>query len=90
MRLIDADALVEEMIKEESFPDYTISEVQIWKFAERMVEYAPTIDAVPVVRCKNCSQSYENVSGIYCRYHFSETEADFYCGDGEPKEDDKE
>lgn len=50
------------------------------------IEDTHPIDAVQVVRCKNCNQSYENVSGIYCRYHFSETEPDFYCADGEPKE----
>lgn len=38
-------------------------------FAEaiRIVKYiAPTVDAVPVVRCRECRYSYEAISGRYC------------------------
>lgn len=43
MRLIDADALIDEL---------GISDEDI--IFEEMLEDAPTIDAVPVVRCKDC------------------------------------
>lgn len=43
MRLIDADALIDEL---------GISDEDI--IFEGMLEDAPTIDAVPVVRCKDC------------------------------------
>jgi hypothetical protein len=48
MRLIDADALLEKMKR--TYRYFNI------KFD---VEEAPTIDAVPVVRCKNCKQFLE-------------------------------
>lgn len=44
MRLIDADALIDEL---------GISDEDI--IFEGMLEDAPTIDAVPVVRCKDCT-----------------------------------
>lgn len=53
------------------------------------VDSQPRADAVPVVRCKDCKHSYENVSGIYCRCYSFETEHNFYCGDGDPKEGDE-
>lgn len=45
MRLIDADALVHDLIHNRSF--YPVC---VW----RAIEDAPTIDAAPVVRCKDC------------------------------------
>ena len=44
MRLIDADALIKE-----AYVDGTYGYVDAKQIAE-----APTIDAVPVVRCKDC------------------------------------
>ena len=58
MRLIDADAL----------PKYTGYALSANEVAEA-VENAPTIDAVPVVRCRDCKWSdwYSNVDGKrYC------------------------
>lgn len=50
-RLIDADALLdigEEMVEHEDHASLD------WDCAIRLVHNAPTIDAVPVVRCKDC------------------------------------
>ena len=50
MRLIDADALksyMDECSKESKFRVY-------YAYAESFINYAPTIDAVPVVRCREC------------------------------------
>jgi hypothetical protein len=47
MRLIDADALYEKVTKEIGFP--------IWNIIPNAIADAPTIDAVPVVRCRYCS-----------------------------------
>ena len=47
-RLIDADALNLE---------YEVDMADDWKTAHEManiVKYAPTVDAVPVIRCKDC------------------------------------
>ncbi len=87
MRLIDADALksyMDECSKESKFRVY-------YAYAESFINYAPTIDAVPVVRCRecfgrNCWKKDENgcdiclVSGLYVRGE------DDYCPYGEQKE----
>ena len=86
-RLIDADALksyMDECSKESKFRVY-------YAYAESFINYAPTIDAVPVVRCRecfgrNCWEKDENgcdiclVSGLYDRGE------DDYCPYGERKE----
>lgn len=89
MRLIDADALksyMDECSKESKFRVY-------YGYAESFINYAPTIDAVPVVRCRecfgrNCWEKDENgcdiclVSGLYVRGE------DDYCPYGERKKGD--
>ena len=48
MRLIDADALN---------LDYEVDMADDWKTAHEIanhIRYAPTVDAVPVIRCKDC------------------------------------
>lgn len=56
MRLIDADALVSALnngrLKEQTGRAVPFNSGVA--FALAMVEYAQTIDAVPVVRCKDC------------------------------------
>lgn len=66
MRLIDADALMARFQREqetmyEHGREYSFSflnsgqEISTeWYAVERFLEEAPTIDAVPVVRCKDC------------------------------------
>ena len=54
MRLIDADALIAKAyIMQE--PNGFIHSV----VTERQIAKAPTIDAVPVVRCKDCKRFFE-------------------------------
>lgn len=92
-RLIDADYLVEywkpdggRMFDADYF---------IWT-----VEHAPTVDAVPVIRCKDCKyfdlNHVENVSGIplivaheICMLWGGgcRTKSDGYCAFGERKEE---
>lgn len=54
MRLIDADALKEELnswavdLTKSKFPHYIKDD------ADCIIDNAPTIDAVPVIRCKDC------------------------------------
>ena len=67
MRLIDADALPFNV----DFRPYRMKYVPY-----RSIEDAPTIDAVPVVRCKDCRK--------WCICHKSD---DYYCADGERRED---
>lgn len=83
MRLIDADALN---------LDYEVDMADDWKTAHEIanvVKYAPTIDAVEVVRCRDCKH-YDPSDG-YCEfignYDFDEN---FYCGNGKRKDGEQE
>lgn len=86
-RLIDADAVLEELKRMELELIYTAV----------VVKDAPTIDAVPVVRCKDCkgSEVFQNdSSGVMARYCKAFTlkrmvADDDYCSYGERKDDDK-
>ena len=49
---------------------------------------APTIDAVPVVRCKDCKHSttFHHTGNMYCGLHENHhflTDADGFCNKGE-------
>lgn len=79
MRLIDADALLEKMKRTYRYFDIKFD-----------VEEAPTIDAVPVVRCKDCIRRYDTdecpmcflIEGKYYEY----TNGNGFCDRGERKE----
>lgn len=66
MRLINADELEERMISY-----YELERNGDWELREEIKDFfdnAPTIDAVPVVRCKNCKWwglSEYNAVGIH-------------------------
>ena len=51
MRLIDADALMEDL---RIAKPITETEAVAFRFAYLKVKDAPAVDAVPVVRCKDC------------------------------------
>ena len=113
MRLIDADALKEKLIKERDaipitkterygfgveFPDpHGMSMHGGINKAFRCMEQTPTIDAVPVVRCKDCA-NYRGIDGVagsgYCLHweyepHTPPNEVyeDDFCSYGERKSD---
>ena len=87
MRLIDADSLIEnlELIAkhEESFRQSVILGVV------HTIKARSTIDAVKVVRCKDCIHSYEEFGFIYCTfepYGDCKVPSQFYCAEGKRKE----
>lgn len=81
MRLIDADALVEKAyIMQE--PNGFIHSV----VTERQIIAVPTIDAVPVVRCKDCKHMAVVGVGVrWCRAweHINAMGDDGFCCFGE-------
>ena len=83
MRLIDADALARESAE---FPHSAMA----CAFIKR-IEEAPTIEAVPVVRCKDCirwRRSKTNTAAKVCDWdRYEKTEND-YCSWAKRKEDD--
>ena len=79
MRLIDVDAFLEKMKRTNRYFDVKFD-----------IEEMPTIDAVPVVRCKDCIRRYDTdecpmcflIEGKYYEY----TNENGFCDRGEPKE----
>lgn len=87
MRLTDADALIEE----------TLTEGAYGYVDAKQIADAPTIDAVPVVRCKDCKYHYweqEPCHGKtvhYCKLpHMRGVEVfkEFFCYYGKRKDGD--
>ncbi len=92
MRLIDADALVSALnngrLKEQTGRAVPFNAGVA--FALTMVEYAQTIDAVPVVRCKDCKWWTKQEKSIQGRCALTGTYPTgcWYCGNGERKDDE--
>lgn len=83
MRLIDADALKEKA--REWIPPYDASVVMnLFDLIDNLVDNMPTIDAVPVVRCKDCKHRPIDTGGHnYGQDLFfpDEDECPCQCGD---------
>lgn len=61
-----------EMFEAEEYP-YASQDIEDWKeVAEMMLADVPEVDAVPVVRCKECSRQ------LICGHS-----DDYFCADGE-------
>jgi hypothetical protein len=104
MRLIDADALPKlldaeykqtmKLIREGEKHLDTLAE----GFAEasHIAKYiAPTVDAVPVVRCKDCEHSYEDIGGRgrVCAHGVCVdciVPENFFCANGTRKEENSD
>ena len=89
-RLIDADKL-ENYIRtnakvEHDDTQYDIGRVHGLINAAGLIHFAPTVDAVEVVRCKDCLY---NENGCCTRselYDDTRYRPDYFCADGERKE----
>lgn len=81
MRLIDADALNEKLCKTTIF-------IKGGEIFQRMINDAPTIDAVEVVRCKDCKHRDPEDKKCDCgMWHFPYiTDDNDYCSYGERRE----
>lgn len=79
MRLIDADKYRIKITEYLENDDETVE----------ILDDMPTVDAVPVVRCKDCKNSYDSVGGRACAYGVCVdcvVPDDFFCIYGERKE----
>lgn len=57
--------------------------------AAQMLEKLPTVDAVVVIRCKDCEYSWEDIGGLTCSYGCCVdciVREDFFCADGVKRE----
>ena len=97
MRTIDADALMKTVFNDVVLVDGEVKGVGL--ILAETVDNAPTIDAVPVVRCRECKHRYtENCPMHFHDFYWLEgygeyvdddtdhTEDDYFCPKGERKE----
>lgn len=85
MRLIDAKAL-EQQVKEVFKENPVVMGIMI-----RWIRKQNTVDAAPVVRCKDCKHSYDDVGERVCTYGVCVdcvVPEDFFCSYGERKDGD--
>ena len=76
MRLIDADALKKRLLEKGFYP----------AIVKRAIEDAPVVDAVEVVRCKDCIYTRKLYGRLVCKYGTCSgciLCEDFFCATGE-------
>lgn len=88
-RLINADELQHRarkyFIEQIESSNYTIDTVDCSAYIQKIIDWLPTVDAVPVVRCGWCKYFDRN----YCKHpaqHGLHVMAGHFCGYGERKE----
>lgn len=72
MRPIDADALKKSLLEKGFYP----------AIVKRVIEDAPVVDAVEVVRCKDCEHYHEDTHSL-CDYHAASVCPEWFCWNGE-------
>lgn len=86
------DAICTNGVTAERDRTYVITIATAKQRAVDIIERLPTIDAVPVVRCKDCRNwerlSFDADSGCYCPFVDRYTTDDWYCADGERRDDE--
>lgn len=73
-----------------AYPNSFYNGIEVARSAIRKL---PTADVVPVVRCKDCKHSYEDLCGRVCSYGVSVdcvVPDDFFCADGAKMDGGKE
>ena len=88
MRLIDADRAL-EIVHTQGIVHPNA--YHLTNYATLILQEAPTVDAMPVVRCKDCIHSYDDLCGIcctYCGYLDCVVYPHFYCAGGKRKDGD--
>ena len=89
MRLIDADALIAQMEADAEQMGDPIARIFTYAAIADM-ELAPTVDAVPVIRCKDCTYFREYDDGCYdCDnlYGIADVHKGCFCSRAERRKD---
>ena len=99
MRLIDATEVIKNIVAERDKIPYELVSEKPFKHGNSMrggirkalhcIEQAPTVDAVPVVRCRECDHKTHDENGKpYCLQleMYLNKELDFFCKYGEREE----
>ena len=90
MRLIDADAVMKmfaDIVAPSCHSDF--AKVPTWNDAVAVVDDAPTVDAEPVVRCKDCEfrNGCESGKGDVCDYSAVYVHPNGFCNWGKRRND---
>ena len=81
MQLIDRDSLINGLMCIYRRKGYMVIRV-----LSECIQRIPTVDAVPVVRCKDCAKRGTiNCDLDYCGYRQADN---WFCADGERREED--
>lgn len=81
---------VNENTHKSNYMGDTLMSYEVADMIEDCIENTPTIDAVPVVRCRECKYWIgEHVCGLDCN-HETHTGSDDFCSRGQRKEADHE
>lgn len=92
VRLIDANALsrnieADHIVAKAMFKGIDIPLDATFGVIDYDIKSAPTIDAVEVVRCKDCMHKTDLLKGIHaCAVLMIKVHDDFYCANGKRKE----
>lgn len=93
MRLIDANSILDDFLKHytemERDRKLVFAACEIKQDFADMISDATTVDAVEVVRCKDCIHSYDDIGGLCCTcgpYVDCVVQPEFYCADGTRRE----
>ena len=92
-RLIDADALMDVIRQHEYRLATKQGAIDYGMFTpgiQQAVDEQPTVDAVPVVRCKDCKWLYDEMDDYCCRSHRGLVRIceNSFCSYGERKDGD--
>ena len=99
MRLIDADALIEKFNEKANMAECLVDERTAERFATfcalaDAVEEMPTVDAVQVIRCKDCKFRYWDdwLEEYFCQCYaeYMQVLPDDFCSNAERKEENDE
>ena len=85
MRLIDADALLNRMQEDPLF--YLVERYGV----SGVIEAEPTVDAVPVIRCKDCKEYAEWGDSMICMRlgsYYGNTKPNEFCSRAERKDNE--
>ena len=74
MRLVDADALLKHKTDHDTISTH-------------LIYNAPTIDAVPVIRCKDCKKFVVEEDQAYCLDMYGQCDENGFCAWAERKEE---
>lgn len=88
VRLIDADAKIMAQLYDDEHEDWVQKEMTVADYLSFADTAIPYVDAVPVVRCRECRWSYTDENTLVCGFRGLFVREEYFCADGERKDDE--